>query len=106
MRTPTSYNVGINYRAYGVDLLVEANYKGRTYQSTVGDYDLFQKDRLMVDFKGQYSFNKRYALYLDIYNLTHELSFAQVFDAYGRKNIYWQVNDTGVIFAAGVKSRF
>ncbi len=121
--TPRTYNAGLTYRGRGFELRLLGNYRGKTYIQTltagsatasgtgtggiIGPrvFDLFNDERLLVDFKAQYSINRTYSLYLDVYNLAGEWSFERVFDAYGRENTF-QAQANGRVFHAGVKARF
>jgi outer membrane receptor protein involved in Fe transport len=121
--TPRSLNAGLTYRGRGFELRLLGNYRGKTYLQTltagsatasgtgtggiVGPrvFDLFQDGRLLLDLKAQYSINRAWSLYLDVYNLTNEWSFERIFDAYGRENRF-SAQGHGTIYHAGMRYRF
>ncbi len=121
--TPHNYNAGLTYRGQGFELRLLGNYRGKTYIQTltagspttsgtgtggiIGQqvFDVFNDERLLLDMKVQYSINRRYSLYFDVYNLTNEWAFQRIFDAYGRENKF-QAQANGTVYHAGVKMRF
>ena len=67
-------------------------------------FEVFQAERLLLDLKAQYAISQRYSVFLDVYNLTREWSFEQVFDAFGRENKL-QAQGNGTVFHAGLRLR-
>ncbi|MBI5381587.1 MAG: TonB-dependent receptor [Opitutae bacterium] len=117
--TPRTWNAGLTWRWRGLDLRLLANYRGRTFISSstgtfpdtrggipgVNVYDLYQDARLLLDLKTQFTFNRVYSVYFDVYNLTDAWSFARSIDAWGH-NLKYQAQGNGINFSAGVKARF
>ena len=63
------------------------------------------RDRTTLDLKAEYSINRTYSAYLDIYNLTDEWNFQRVVKAFGLESP-WSAQHTGMAFVAGIKARF
>ncbi|MBI5380398.1 MAG: TonB-dependent receptor [Opitutae bacterium] len=123
--TPRSWNAGISYRGYGLDVRLLANYRSTYYKSSTpgthgsgagilpvqanvpgsGIYDVYSDERLLLDFKGQYSFNRIYSMYFEVYNITNELVTTEFVYAFDRK-IPSYANGSGVTFNIGLKARF
>lgn len=117
--TPHSFNGGLTYRGQGFDLRLMANYRGEFFRSTTvatfgsgagvlpgtGDYNVYQHSRLLWDFKAQYTINRTYSLYFDVYNLTNDWTNNDYLHAFGRK-IPSYAAGAGTSFKAGVTARF
>ncbi|MBI5381589.1 MAG: TonB-dependent receptor [Opitutae bacterium] len=128
--TPLSYNAGIAYKGYGFDIRLMANYRGKYYISTTNGgagspvpnattvpvpgvhavagtqiYDLYQEARMIYDLKTQYTINRIYSVYCDVYNLTNQYSLERTLEAFGR-HIPYQAQHNGVTYAVGIKARF
>jgi iron complex outermembrane receptor protein len=121
--TPRTYNAGLTYRGRGFEVRLLGNYRGKTYIQTltagsatasgtgtggiVGPqvFDLYNAERFLLDLKLQYTINRRWSLYFDIYNLTNEWSFERTYEAFGRENNF-SAQGNGTVYHAGVKYRF
>ena len=99
---PRSGNGGINFRFRGLDLRFLGNWTAMKYKSTVTGIDVYNDERLLLDAKLQYSFNRRYDVFLDINNLTDE---APRTDS-SRNGLHFFKTNQGVGFTAGVRGRF
>lgn len=99
---PRSGNGGINFRFRGLDLRFLGNWTAMKYKSTVTGIDVYNDERLLLDVKLQYSFNRRYDVFLDINNLTDE---APRTDS-SLNGLHFFKTNQGVGFTAGVRGRF
>ncbi len=99
---PRSGNAGLNFRHRGLDARVLANWTDRKYFTTNGGVDVYNEERLMLDVKLQYAFNRRYEVFLDISNLTDEPSRAWV----TLNGLHFFKANQGTSFTAGVRGRF
>ena len=114
--TPLTYNGGLTWRGYGLDIRLLANYRGRVYVSSLqANYgstaggttdtpwvDLYQRARFTLDLKAEYRINSRLSIYADAYNITNAYTLEQVSVAYGREVPYY-AQKYGTVFHAGVK---
>ena len=98
---PRSGNAGINYRYRGLDARLLGNWTAQKYTST-NVADIYFEERLMLDVKLQYTFKRRYDVFLDINNITDEAPRTNV-TLNGLK--FFKTNQ-GVGFTAGVRARF
>ncbi|MBI4625488.1 MAG: TonB-dependent receptor [Verrucomicrobia bacterium] len=117
--TPHSFNAGLTYRGQGFDLRLMANYRGEFYRSTTsgnfgsgagvlpgtGLFDVFQHARTLYDFKAQYTINRAYSLFFDVYNLTNDWTNNDYLHAFGRE-IPSYAAGAGTSFKAGITARF
>ena len=117
--TPRTFNAGLTYRGYGFDVRLMANYRGEFYRSAASGnfgtgagvlpgtmfYNVYQHARTLWDFKLQYTLNRRYTLFGDIYNLTNDWNNNDYLHAFGRE-IPSYAAGPGTSFKAGVTSRF
>lgn len=99
---PRSGNAGINFRYRGFDARFMANWTDEKYKSTVSGIDVYNEERLMYDLKLQYSFNRRYDIFLDLINLTDAPPRTDV-SLNGLK--FFKTNQ-GVSGIAGVRAKF
>lgn len=99
---PRSGNAGINFRYRGLDARFLANWTGQKYKSTLAGIDIYNEERLLLDVKLQYSFNRRYDIFLDINNLTDEPPRTDV----SLNGLHFFKTNQGVGFIAGVRGRF
>ena len=99
---PRSGNGGINFRYRGLDLRFLANWTAEKYKSTIAGIDVYNEERLMLDVKMQYSFNRRYDMFLDISNITDEPPRTDV----SLNGLHFFRTNQGVGFVAGVRARF
>jgi outer membrane receptor protein involved in Fe transport len=100
--SPRSGNGGINFRYRGLDLRFLANWTDEKYKGTVSGIDVYNEKRLMMDIKLQYTFNRRYDVFLDVNNITDEPPRT---DASLNGLKFFKTNQ-GVGFVAGVRGRF
>ena len=99
--TPRNWNAGVSYVNYGLQVRALANYRSRVFAGTnVFDFD--RDERLIYDLKVQYSFNKRYNIYLDVANLTNEETRADI----ANPGMYWIKLNPGAVYSAGVNVQF
>ncbi len=127
--TPRTWNAGLTFRSHGIMLRLLANHRSETYmgsQRVTGSapietnslygrgsggiigpqiFDWFHRDRTTLDLKAEYTINRTYSAYLDIYNLTDEWNFQRVVKAFGLESP-WSAQHTGMAFVAGIKARF
>ncbi|MES2692997.1 MAG: TonB-dependent receptor [Verrucomicrobiota bacterium] len=127
--TPRTWNTGLTFRGYGFSLRLLANHRSQTYIGSqlvsgsapvetnsiygrgsggiIGQqtFDWYNKARTMLDFKAEYTINRTYSAYLDVYNLTNEWNFERVARAFGFESP-WTAQHTGMAFTLGVKARF
>lgn len=97
--TPRSANAGLTWRGYGLDLRIMMNYRSEFFRSSTSGtfgsgagvlpgtmfYDVYQHARTLWDFKSQYTINRNYSLYFDIYNLTNDWTNNDYIHAFGRE---------------------
>jgi iron complex outermembrane recepter protein len=117
--TPHSFNAGLTYRGHGLDLRLMANYRGKFYRSTTNGnfgsgagvlpgttaFEVYQHARTLLDFKAQYTLNRTYSLYFDVYNLTNDWTNNDYVRLFGR-DIPSYAAGAGTSFKAGVTARF
>ncbi len=117
--TPRSANAGLTWRGYGLDLRIMMNYRSEFFRSSTSGtfgsgagvrpgtmlYDVFQHARTLWDFKVQYSINRQYSVYFDVYNLTNDWTNNDYVHAFGRE-IPSYASGAGTSFKAGVTARF
>jgi iron complex outermembrane receptor protein len=99
---PRSGNAGLNFRHRGLDVRFMANWTDEKYKSTVSGIDVYNEERLMYDLKLQYTFSRRYDIFLDIVNLTDAPPRTDV-SLNGLK--FFKTNQ-GISFTAGVRAKF
>jgi TonB-dependent receptor len=99
---PRSGNAGINFRYRGFDARFLANWTAEKYKSTVSGIDVYNEERLMFDVKLQYTYNRRYDVFLDISNITDEPPRTDV----SQNGLKFFKTNQGVGFVAGVRGRF
>ena len=99
---PRSGNGGINFRYRGLDVRLLANWTDWKYKSTVSGIDVYNEERLMYDVKLQYTFKRRYDVFLDINNITDEPPRTDV----SQNGLKFFKTNQGVGFVAGVRGRF
>lgn len=99
---PRSGNAGVNYRYRGFDVRLLANWTGQKYKSTNSGVDVYADERLFLDVKLQYSFRRKYDLFLDISNLTDEPTRTDIALSGPR---FFATNQ-GIGFVGGVRARF
>lgn len=99
---PRSANGGLSYLGHGLQVRLLANWDGKYYRGGAGTGATYADPRFILDFKSQYSFNKRYGMYLDVLNLTDEY-VRSVALANGMK---FDVLRQGIVFSGGVKLNF
>ncbi len=117
--TPHSANAGLTYRGQGFDFRLMANYRGEFYRSTApgnfgagagampgtGVFNVYQHSRLLWDFKAQYTINRTYSVYFDVYNLTNDGTNNDYLHAFDRE-IPSYTAVVGTSFKLGVTARF
>jgi TonB-dependent receptor len=117
--TPRTLNGGLTYRGYGFDVRLMANYRSEFYRSSTSGnfgtgtgvrpgtmfYDVYQHARTLVDFKVQYTLNRTYSFYFDVYNLTNDWNNNDYLHAFDRE-IPSYAAGPGTSFKAGVTGRF
>jgi TonB-dependent receptor len=117
--TPRSWNAGLTWRGYGLDLRLMMNHRSAFFRSaTSGNfgtgagvlpgtmfYEVYQHPRTLWDFKVNYTINRTYSLYLDVYNLTNDYTNNDYLHAFGRE-IPSYASGPGMSFKAGVTARF
>lgn len=117
--TPRSANAGLTWRGHGLDLRIMMNYRSEFFRSSTSGnfgsgvgvlpgtmlYDVFQHARTLWDFKAQYTFNRVYSFYFDVYNLTNDWTNNDYVHAFGRE-IPSYAAGAGTSFKAGVTARF
>lgn len=117
--TPRSANAGLTWRGYGLDLRIMMNYRSAFFRSSTSGtfgsgagvvpgtmlYDVYQHARTLWDFKAQYTFNRTYSFYFDVYNLTNDWTNNDYVHAFGRE-IPSYAAGAGTSFKAGVTARF
>ena len=99
---PRSGNAGINFRYRGLDVRLLANWTAEKYKSTVAGIEVYNEERMMYDVKLQYTFNRRYDVFLDISNITDEPPRTDV----SKNGLKFFRTNQGVGFVAGVRGRF
>lgn len=99
---PRSGNAGINFRYRGLDTRFLANWTGQKYKGTTSGIDVYNEERLLLDIKLQYSFNRRYDVFLDINNITDEPPRTDI----SLNGLHFFKTNQGVAFIAGVRGRF
>jgi TonB-dependent receptor len=99
---PRSGNGGINFRWRGLDVRFLANWTAQKYKTTVAGIDVYNEERLMLDVKLQYRFNRRYDMFLDITNITDESPRTDT----SLNGLHFFKTNQGVGFVAGVRGRF
>jgi outer membrane receptor protein involved in Fe transport len=96
-----------------------ANYRSEFYRSSTSGnfgtgtgvrpgtmfYDVYQHARTLVDFKVQYTLNRTYSFYFDVYNLTNDWNNNDYLHAFDRE-IPSYAAGPGTSFKAGVTGRF
>lgn len=116
--TPRSANAGLTWRGHGLDLRVMMNYRGEFYRSSTSGtfgsgagvlpgtmfYDVYQHARTLWDFKSQYTIDRTYSLYFDIYNLTNDWTNNDYIHAFGRE-IPSYASGAGTSFKLGMNVR-
>ncbi len=104
--SPRQLNAGINFRYRGFDANLQCNYTAERYKSTFVagpvSVDVYNESRLKFDLKLQYSFKRRYDIFLDIDNLTDESPRTDV----TLNGLKWFATNQGVGFTSGVRARF
>ncbi|MBI5382609.1 MAG: TonB-dependent receptor [Opitutae bacterium] len=115
--TPRSYNAGLSFKHRGFDIRVLGNYRSAFLKSiapgTYGtggisgttQYEAYQNERTLIDIKTQYTINRVYSLYFDVYNITNDFTNSDVIYAFGRR-IPSYASGAGTSFKAGVTARF
>ncbi len=117
--TPRSWNAGLTWRGYGLDLRLMMNHRSQFFRSATNgtfgtgagalagtmSYEVYQHARTLWDFKAQYTLNRTYSLYLDVYNLTNDFNNTDYLHAWGREIPSYSAGP-GTSFKAGVTARF
>lgn len=112
--TPHTLNAGLNFRGGGFDLRLMANYRGEFWRSSTSGvavapatmlYDVFQHSRTLWDFKAQYTINRTFSLYLDVYNLTNAWTNNDYVHNFGREMPSY-ASGAGTAYKAGITARF
>ncbi|MBI5381599.1 MAG: TonB-dependent receptor [Opitutae bacterium] len=127
--TPRTMNAGLTFKGYGLSLRLLANYRGETYMGSIRvsgsapaetnsiygrtsggiigihTFDYYNRARLQFDLKTEYTINRIYSVYLDVFNLTNGWNFERVVKAFDFESP-WTAQRTGIAFSAGVKARF
>ena len=67
----TTGNLGVSYRGYGLDLRLQAVYRGNflTSNSTTPSLVQYQKSKTSWNWKSRYAFSRRMSLFLDLENV-------------------------------------
>ncbi|MEO6246886.1 MAG: TonB-dependent receptor [Opitutaceae bacterium] len=99
---PRSGNGGVTWRYRGLDVRFLGNWTAQKYKSTTAPIDVYNEERLMIDFKAQYSIDRRYQIFLDVTNLTDESPRTDV----ALNGLRFFKTNQGVGFAAGVRAQF
>lgn len=116
--TPRSANAGLTWRGRGLDLRVMMNYRSEFFRSSTSGtygsgagvlpgtmlYDVFQHARTLWDFKAQYTLNRTYSLFFDVYNLTNDWTNNDYVHAFGRE-IPSYASGAGTSFKLGMTAR-
>jgi TonB-dependent receptor len=117
--TPRSANAGLTWRGYGLDLRIMMNHRSEFYRSSTSGnfgsgtgvlpgtmyYDIYQHARTLWDFKAQYTLNRTYSFYLDVYNLTNAVTNNDFLHAWGHE-IPSYASGPGTSFKLGVTARY
>ncbi|MBI5766269.1 MAG: TonB-dependent receptor [Verrucomicrobia bacterium] len=117
--TPRSANAGVTWRGHGLDLRIMMNYRSEFYRSSTSGsfgsgagvlpgtmfYEIFQHERTLWDFKAQYTVNRTYSLFFDLYNLTNDLNNNDYLHAWGRKIPSYSAGP-GTSYKFGVTARY
>jgi outer membrane receptor protein involved in Fe transport len=95
------------------------NYRGEFFRSSTSGnfgtgagvrpgtmlYDVYQHARTLWDFKAQYTINRVYSVYLDVYNLTNDWTNNDYIHAFDRE-IPSYAAGAGTSYKVGVTARF
>ncbi len=117
--TPRSYNTGLTWRGYGLDLRLMMNHRSQFFRSaTSGNfgtgagvvpgtmfYEIYQHPRTLWDFKANYLLNRTYSLYLDVYNLTGDYTNNDYLHAWGREIPSYSAGP-GTSYKFGITARY
>jgi TonB-dependent receptor len=117
--TPRSFNAGLTWRGYGLDLRLMMNHRSAFFRSaTSGNfgtgagvlpgtmfYEVYQHPRTLWDFKVQYALSRTYSLFADVYNLTNDFTNNDYVHAWGRE-IPSYASGPGTSFKLGVTARY
>lgn len=117
--TPHSLNAGINFKGGGFDLRLMANYRGEFWRSSTSGtfgsgvgvlpgnmiYNVYQQSRTLWDFKSQYTINRTFSLYFEVYNLTNAWTNSDYIKAFDRE-IPSYASGAGTAYKAGITARF
>ena len=110
--TPHTFNTGVSFIYRGFVARVMANYRGEFFRSSVAglptralSYDTYQHSRTLIDLKFQYSFNQRYVLNVDLYNLTNDYTNNDYVHVYNRE-LFTYAAGSGSALRLGFTARF
>ena len=117
--TPRSANAGITWRGYGLDLRLMMNYRSEFFRSSTSGtfgsgvgvlpgtmfYEVYQHARTLWDFKAQYTLNRTYTLFLDVYNLSNDYTNNDYLHAWGRETFSYAAG-AGTSFKLGATARY
>lgn len=117
--TPRSANAGLTWRGYGLDLRLMMNHRSQFFRSSTSGnfgsgtgvlpgtmfYEVYQHARTLWDFKAQYTLNRTYTFFLDVYNLTNDYTNNDYLHAWGRE-IFSYSSGAGTSFKLGVTARY
>ena len=118
--TPRSWNAGLTWRGYGLDLRLMMNHRSQFFRSATSGtfgtgagvvlpgtmfYEIYQHPRTLWDLKVNYMLTRTYSLYLDVYNLTNDYTNNDYLHAFGREIPSYSAGP-GMSFKAGVTARF
>ena len=110
--TPHTFNTGFSFIYNGLVVRLMGNYRGEFFRSTVAGlptraaaYDTYQHSRTLIDLKFQYSFNQRYVLNVDLYNLTNDYTNNDYVHVYNRE-MFTYAAGSGSAVRLGLTTRF
>lgn len=117
--TPRSWNAGVSWAGRGLSLRLMANYRSSFYRSVAsgnfgsgpgvmpgtGSYVVYQHERLLLDFKLQYSLTRATTLLFDVYNLTRDYGANDFVHLFGRE-IPSYASGQGTSFRLGLRTTF
>ena len=110
--TPHTFNTGFSFIYNSFVVRVMGNYRGEFFRSTVAGlptraaaYDTYQHSRTLIDLKFQYTFNQKYVLNVDLYNLTNDYTNNDYVHVYNRE-MFTYAAGSGSAVRLGLTARF
>jgi len=98
-------NIGLGYRGHGLDLRLQAVYRGEylVTNSTTAALVAYQVAKTSWGWKSRYNFSKYTGIYLDVDNL-FSVPLDNRYAAYQDRNISWRTYHAKIV--AGITGRF